>query len=443
MSVTNHTSLDDALRLAELGLRVFPVWGVVRGRCRCRKGEACNNSPGKHPMTRHGVDDATRDATEIRRLWKPSANIGIATGVESGIFTIDVDPRHDGNESLRLLSERLGPLPLTMTARTGGDGLHLSFRHPGGLIKNLVGSEPGIDIRGDGGYIVAPPSQHTSGGVYRWVEDCGPGQIKPAILPALWLDWLQVTGCYREAEKQRVREAEEADESEEIDAIHSGRFKKEIDLNDIDPETQQQILDAVEGNIPNHPGTRNQTAIFFLAKELRGIPELDDTNPQCLRPILQSWYKLAQPTMSGAHDFDDCWADFVYAWPRIQFPGKFDLGAIFRRVAGGNSHPACEAKQYTTPERVILVGVCAELQTLHGERPLFISTHTAARLLTETLEKNTKPMTCHRILASLVADGVLRLHKKGNARFASRYFFIWQPGNEVRRDQSPAWLTES
>ena len=122
MSVTNHTSLDDALRLAEMGLRVFPVWGVVRGRCQCHKGEACNNSPGKHPMTRHGVDDATRDATEIRRLWKPNANIGIATGVESGIFTIDVDPRHDGDESLRQLSERLSPLPRTMTAHTGGDG---------------------------------------------------------------------------------------------------------------------------------------------------------------------------------------------------------------------------------------------------------------------------------------------------------------------------------
>jgi hypothetical protein len=69
---------------------------------------------------------------------------------------------------------------------TGGGGRHLYFAHPGGLVRNKVGLAPGIDIRADGGYVVAPPSLHASGLRYVWVEGRAPGRIEIAALP----DWL-------------------------------------------------------------------------------------------------------------------------------------------------------------------------------------------------------------------------------------------------------------
>ena len=101
------------------------------------------------------------------------ANVGILTGKESGLVVLDVDPRHGGEESLQGLSLEYGALPKTLTVKTGGNGWHYYFRHPGGRIPNKAGFRDGLDIRGDGGYIVAPPSTHSSLQPYLWMEeDC-------------------------------------------------------------------------------------------------------------------------------------------------------------------------------------------------------------------------------------------------------------------------------
>jgi hypothetical protein len=116
----------------------------------------------------------------------PEDNVSIVTGALSGLVVIDVDPRHGGNESLKELESAHGALPETMESVTGGGGRHLYFRHPGGSVHNRTNIEPGIDLRGDGGCIVAPPSIHPSGKRYRWKKGHGPGEIAPAPLP----DWL-------------------------------------------------------------------------------------------------------------------------------------------------------------------------------------------------------------------------------------------------------------
>jgi hypothetical protein len=74
-----------------------------------------------------------------------------------------------------------------MESITGGCGRHLYFAHPGGVVPNRASMEPGIDLRGDGGCIVAPPSVHPSGKGYRWKKNHGPGEVRPAMLP----DWLR------------------------------------------------------------------------------------------------------------------------------------------------------------------------------------------------------------------------------------------------------------
>src|ERR1700732_2187459 len=179
--------LRAALRYARRGWPVLPLQTASLGRCSC--GDSKCNSVGKHPRTAHGLTEATTDQARIRAWWKkwPKANIGIATGSQSGVVVLDIDPRHDGEASLKLLQKRHDDLPKCPTVMTGGGGRHLYFDYPGVPVKSKSGMALGIDMRGDGGYIVAPPSRHASGKRYRWLEGAHPKDIQPPPLPK----WLQ------------------------------------------------------------------------------------------------------------------------------------------------------------------------------------------------------------------------------------------------------------
>lgn len=175
-----------ALYYADHGWPVVPLHFMKDGRCSC--GRVRCDSPGKHPITKHGPKDASRNEIQLDHWWnrRPEANVGVQTGINAGIVVIDVDPRHGGDESIAELVLEHGELPATVEALTGGGGRHLVFKHPGGTVRNRSNMRPGIDVRGDGGYIVAPPSNHASGGQYRWREGHGPHEMTPAEMPA-WL----------------------------------------------------------------------------------------------------------------------------------------------------------------------------------------------------------------------------------------------------------------
>lgn len=161
--------LDAALAYAAHGWAVFP--------CRPR---------GKQPLTEHGVNDATRDPGQIREWWRrwPSANIGLATGEDSAVDALDVDPAHQGEESLMALLAEHGALPVAPVSLTGGGGKHYLFAHVPGVRNSTSRIGAGLDVRGDGGYIIVPPSVHPSGVRYTW-------QAHPdTITPAPWPEWL-------------------------------------------------------------------------------------------------------------------------------------------------------------------------------------------------------------------------------------------------------------
>jgi hypothetical protein len=144
---------------------------------------------GKRPLVPwEAFQRRVADTSEIGDwFWRwPSANVGVVTGSVSHLVVLDVDPRHGGAESLAKAEEAEGCLPLTIEATTGSGGRHVYFAHPGGLVRNRVGLLPGIDLRGDGGYVVAPPSVHCSGTRYAWVPAHAPGEAALAGLPS-WL----------------------------------------------------------------------------------------------------------------------------------------------------------------------------------------------------------------------------------------------------------------
>jgi len=185
--VNNRLLLKAALRYAKShGYSIVPLHSVKDGRCSCGDRE-CQNA-GKHPRTKHGVKDATTDKATILGWWRkwPNANIGIATGARSGIVAVDIDPRHDGNLSFRHLINEYGSLPPRPTVATGGGGRHLYFQCPDVPIKSRAAILPGIDVRGERGYVVAPPSRHASGKRYRWGQGRSFSDFEPPALPT-WL----------------------------------------------------------------------------------------------------------------------------------------------------------------------------------------------------------------------------------------------------------------
>ena len=160
-----------ALTLAERGMAVFQL-------------PARSKIPSKGSA---GFKDATRDPELISRLWQecPDGNIGIATGVVSGVFVVDLDGE-DGEASLRALEKKFFPIPSSVESITPGGGRHIFLKLPnyaeGVVIKNSVKQiAPNIDIRGCGGYVIAPPSLHPNGKAYAWSVDSGSAFADPPV----------------------------------------------------------------------------------------------------------------------------------------------------------------------------------------------------------------------------------------------------------------------
>jgi hypothetical protein len=147
--------LGAALAYARRGIPVFP----------CEPG-------GKAPLTYNGFWDASTDPRRITAWWSrwPAANVGVPTGERSGLLVLDVDPRDGGAEGLAALERAGGPLPETAKSRTGGGGTHVFFAYPAGeVVRSSAGKlGPGLDVRGEGGYVVVPPSR--TQGAYVWLD---------------------------------------------------------------------------------------------------------------------------------------------------------------------------------------------------------------------------------------------------------------------------------
>jgi hypothetical protein len=176
---------EAALWYAKHGIPVFPLYWPVAGGCSC--GNSDCKDIGKHPRTVHGFKDATTDDSRINDWFNkwPHANIGIPTGKASGIFVVDNDPRNGGPEDREEFIRLYGPIPETAEVITGSGGRHIYFQDPGVALPTTLG--PGVDLKGEGGYVVAPPSLHRSGRRY---EFDGTASAKAILNVAPPPDWL-------------------------------------------------------------------------------------------------------------------------------------------------------------------------------------------------------------------------------------------------------------
>jgi uncharacterized protein (DUF927 family) len=233
--------LDSALYYAkELGWCVFPV------------------HVSKIPAIKDWPNEATTDEQKIRAWWKenPNYNIAILTGERSGIVAMDIDPRNGGTEMLYEKIFEYGALPHTITFKTGGGGVHYIFKHPGWRVKSK-GVFEGIDSKGDGGYIVVPPSLHPSGKRYEQQV-----MTEAAIMPDWWA--------------KQVRDKEPV---KGVRKVINKPFPKDKYLNDeIIPEgNRDETLHSIACSMRAYALEESQIyALLSVVNETRCIPPMED-----------------------------------------------------------------------------------------------------------------------------------------------------------------------
>ena len=150
--------IEAAVSYAERGWHVFPV-----------------KPDSKVPWTAHGFLDATKNPAWVEQIWTayPSANIGIRTGAESGLVVVDIDVKGKVNGCLSATKLSLSD---TLVSRTPSGGFHYYYQHPGRPIRCRAGYRPGIDVRGDGGYVLGVGST-LDGIAYTWTTDTKLAQL--------------------------------------------------------------------------------------------------------------------------------------------------------------------------------------------------------------------------------------------------------------------------
>ncbi len=227
--------LVKALAYIEKGWHVFPV--------------TQNKVP--FPKT-HGHKDASCDEKTVREMWNrfPNANIGIATGKRSGFFVLDVDIKEykTGDESLSDLEKEFGSLPQTVESITWSGGRQIFFKYPESEdvfnSQSKIGKD--LDIRGEGGYIVAPGSI-VNGNTYEWEASCHPDEVKMVNAP----QWL-IDKCV-EVNKKSKYKLPEGDIPQGMQDDHMFRFACSLQAQGFTQEMVKGALKETLSKCPQDP----------------------------------------------------------------------------------------------------------------------------------------------------------------------------------------------
>jgi len=352
--------LDAAVLYATRGWRVIPLHYIRHfsefATCSCRHGDACK-AAGKHPMIASWRKVATTDVSLIRLWWKawPLANVGLLMGGEARLVTIDIDGE-EGRASLAKLEATNGPLPVTLAQVTGraGGGEHRLFRVPTHLeidrVRNRVKIAPGIDVRAEGGLIVAAPSIHPTGTRYRWIND----KQRVCVMP----DWL-----FKLATSPKARQ--------EVISTHGSR-PPEDKLPPLSERAQKAREELVSGRVaPAIQGQNGSRACLHAAIVLiRGCclpPEVAYDllwklyNPLCLPPWSEQelMHKIESAELSVE---DVSWGYMIHVDDPSPSGRVYD--ALLREAQSFGTDAQTLAS--ATPQTVHPVSVAGEAEALYS-----------------------------------------------------------------------------
>ncbi|MET3840963.1 bifunctional DNA primase/polymerase [Bradyrhizobium sp. OAE829] len=308
-------------------------WFVFQARFKPLKNGKWNKQGRWSGKKTNGLNWAmTKDPLEIQKLWTnfPDDPLGIPTGSVNGLFVLDVDTaadhKNDGFAALSALEEKYGPLPPTLMAQSPTGSVHYYFRLPPGMrIKNSASEivieggtrALGIDVRGEGGMVIAPPSNHPRGGQYRWLND-----LDVADAPSWLIEIVPKSEGVRQKRADVARPAKPCNPALEvmIDALEESDAGKGVSLL---PE---------DNDVPS---------IERIKLACRAIPNRDlgwdDWNTQAMAiwhatcgseeglPILHAWSRKS--TKYDAAETEDRWTTITKC-PPTRFSGMAKLVAL-------------------------------------------------------------------------------------------------------------------
>lgn len=377
-----NAMLTAAYGYADQGLPVFPLVRL-----------------GKIPYGgTNGHKDATTNKAKLLDWWgtTPEANIGLRTGIESGLFVLDVDPRNGGDQSLKRLIGKHSSLPETLTVATGGGGQHFYLLHPGKGFKvtsRPLKDYPGLDVMGDGGYVVAPPSIHETGAVYEFENG-----HEVALAP----DWL--------IEKVAIGVTERL---EDISAVSAVSITSNSDA-------MTNVDDAIRRTRPTQVGERH-ICIFDFAREVKSMPGNVGKPATAFKNEFIRFYDSCDDIMNTPGDvipFDAAYEDFKEAFVKVRhLKGDKPLQDALERAKASPDPPECS--KFRSPQAKLLVKICRELQRAAGDNAFFLSSEDARRLLGLS-----QSMQAYRLFKSLLSGEIIAIARNGNERRATRYRYL-------------------
>ncbi len=357
--------LDAAHAYAQRGWRIIPlhrVDGELR-TCSCRDGARCK-SGGKHPMRKEWQTAPKMSGADIQETWSTTRppNLGIATGTDSGFWVLDIDPKNGGDESFKRLQNGQPSLPETRIVKTGGGGWQLYWALPdfefGNSDKALrLAGYPGIDIRSNGGQVVAPPSVSTFG-EYTTLADPpelprAPKYIEdllrpPAPAPIITTDVIPNTESLPETERERLRVYVQTVVTREIERLRSAEEGNrnntlyhvsctllELANSPWNSYRKEDAWAAVKENAPQGDDfTVKEAAVCFksamtkVGRKVRPVPENNNID---IMDDAVAENPVQEPTTGGGRDWLDVSNSALMAdWLQIHL-GKGALSNMFRR----------------------------------------------------------------------------------------------------------------
>ena len=391
--------LPEALRLQSLGLSILPI------------------GKDKKPAIRSwaGLQQQPANETQIRDWFcKPTVTgLGIILGPVSGNLVVrdfDVAEAFEAWAAAYPLLART--LPIVRTHR----GAHVYARMRDVSTVKLGDGE----LRGQGVYVIAPPSRHPEGTLYRWergfksLNDTPWLTVEESGFGERW-DGSSLPGGNTERATERTERTDENRgrlKTTEENRSHVRGVNRASKLRfEMTPWVQQ----AIHSSIPTSLGHRN-IGIFEFARMLKSRPEYADAAPTQLEEILRAWHQAALPNL-GTKDFDETRIDFLKGWDKIKYPhGTGPFSEAMKRLNAA-ALPRC-ADRYEDVKKRRLVGLCRELQRHNPAGPFFLGCRTAGTCL------EIDHTTANRWLFLLCADGILTIVDPGDKKRAARYRYV-------------------
>jgi len=279
-----------------------------------------------------------------------------------------------------------------------GRGFHVYFRLDTEHFADCGDGE----LRGDQGhYCLLPPTVHKNGKIYQWISKPTRENLRTFSVSELCSLGLLPCGTQREAERASTQR--DTDRMALVSLC-------------VTPD----IMELIRRTIPEGPGQRN-SCLFYLARQLRGLPGFPDRSELELKPIVEQWHALALPTIA-TKDFVSTWGDFCHAWNRVKFPVKERyMPSVFERAK------ATPVGGIDDERLSVLAAMCRELQADAGAEPFYLSVRSAAEPFRVT------PRTGAAWLWALVGDGYLTEVKKGGRADCPRKATRWRYAEPVKK----------